>query len=491
MSKIEWTQKTWNPVVGCSVKSPGCINCYAMPLAHRLGAMATTAHYAGLTETSKAGPVFTGKVAQAPEKTLLEPLRRKVPTIYFVNSMGDLFHENVPIEWIDRVFAVMALCPQHTFQVLTKRAERMRDYCANPETPFRIPRAMDALSASDAGEEEVLPIAGYPGYFASSRGFIYSEKRGSRRRMKPDAGEQGHLRVQLHREWKESRRGDRLLVHRIILKTFVGPAPTPDAQGRHRDGNPQNNAVANLSWGDQGENWADSKRHGTHRRYSKLTDEQAIEIRRRHGAESGEALAREFGVSATQIRNIAAGKQWAIAAPIEWPLKQIWLGVSAERQKEADERIPHLLQTPAAIRFVSCEPLLDSIDLTKINIGNGFTINTLTGINLLPFGHFDEAILNWVIVGGESGHRARPLDFKDAIPIKNLCEMAGIPFFFKGWGEWWHERQKLPAPIPPEVLARCRKVKWSDGSFSYRVGKGRAGRYLDGKLHDAMPEVMR
>lgn len=99
MSKtsIEWTQRTWNPVVGCSVKSPGCINCYAMPLAHRLGSIAATAHYAGLTETSKAGPVFTGKVAQAPEKTLLEPLRRKVPTIYFVNSMGDLFHENMLI----------------------------------------------------------------------------------------------------------------------------------------------------------------------------------------------------------------------------------------------------------------------------------------------------------------------------------------------------------------------------------------------------------
>src|ERR1700674_404986 len=84
--------------------------------------------YAGLTKPSKAGAVWTGVMRQAPEHVLLAPLKRKKPTTYFVNSMSDLFHENTPDEWIDKVLAVMALAPQHTFQVLTKRAARMRDY---------------------------------------------------------------------------------------------------------------------------------------------------------------------------------------------------------------------------------------------------------------------------------------------------------------------------------------------------------------------------
>ena len=130
-SKIEWTEATWNPIVGCSVVSPGCTNCYAMKMAARIEAMAigqTTkngspglapTHYAGTTQSSKAGPVWTGKVALAPDHILTQPLRWKRPRTIFVNSMGDLFHEDVPDEWIDRVFAIIALCPQHTFQVLT------------------------------------------------------------------------------------------------------------------------------------------------------------------------------------------------------------------------------------------------------------------------------------------------------------------------------------------------------------------------------------
>lgn len=127
-SSIEWTERTWNPIVGCSVVSPGCTNCYAMRMAARIERMGGAPHYAGLTTKAKAGPVFNGKVALAPESVLLAPLRRRKPTIWFVNSMGDLFHESVPDAWIDRVFAVMALAPQHTFQVLTKRSARMRAY---------------------------------------------------------------------------------------------------------------------------------------------------------------------------------------------------------------------------------------------------------------------------------------------------------------------------------------------------------------------------
>jgi protein gp37 len=127
MTTIEWTEATWNPIAGCSLHSPGCTNCYAMRTAARLATIPATAPvYAGLTQPSKVGPVWTGKIA-VNESTMLAPLRHKKPTMYFVNSMSDLFHESVPDEVIDRVFAVMALCPQHPFQVLTKRSDRMRE----------------------------------------------------------------------------------------------------------------------------------------------------------------------------------------------------------------------------------------------------------------------------------------------------------------------------------------------------------------------------
>ncbi|QOF71437.1 phage Gp37/Gp68 family protein [Aminobacter sp. SR38] len=124
-SLIEWTDATWNPITGCSVVSPGCTNCYAMKLAGtRLKHIPSRA---GLTRDSKAGPVWTGEV-RLNEQWLDQPLRWKAPRRIFVCAHGDLFAENVPDHWIDRVFAVMALAPQHTFQVLTKRSRRMRDY---------------------------------------------------------------------------------------------------------------------------------------------------------------------------------------------------------------------------------------------------------------------------------------------------------------------------------------------------------------------------
>lgn len=122
---IEWSDATWNPIVGCSVVSPGCTNCYAMREAG--GRLAATPKFTGLTQSSKAGPVWNGQV-RLWEKALDQPLRWKKPRRIFVNSMSDLFHENLPGAAIDQVFAVMALCPQHVFIVLTKRASRMRDY---------------------------------------------------------------------------------------------------------------------------------------------------------------------------------------------------------------------------------------------------------------------------------------------------------------------------------------------------------------------------
>jgi protein gp37 len=135
---IQWTEATWNPVVGCEPVSPGCLNCYAAQMAgQRLANIAgQRAVYAGLTvEREAVGKnkerqcrhVFNG-VVRCLEERLAEPLSWRRPRMVFVNSMSDLFHEAVPFEFVDRVFAVMALAPRHTFQILTKRPERMAAY---------------------------------------------------------------------------------------------------------------------------------------------------------------------------------------------------------------------------------------------------------------------------------------------------------------------------------------------------------------------------
>jgi protein gp37 len=124
-SDIEWTDATWNPVAGCTLASAGCTNCYAMRMAARLEAMGHP-KYAGTTRKSGGRFVWSGKVNVDPA-SLDAPLQWKRPKRIFVNSMSDLFHEGVPTEFIRRVWNVMEQCPQHHFQVLTKRPNRMAD----------------------------------------------------------------------------------------------------------------------------------------------------------------------------------------------------------------------------------------------------------------------------------------------------------------------------------------------------------------------------
>lgn len=126
ISKIEWTEATWNPVVGCTKLSAGCKHCYAEVMARRLQAMGVAGYERGFRA-----------VRTLPER-LDEPLRRKKPTVYFVNSMSDLFHVQVPESFIDRVFATMRTAKQHTFQVLTKRADRVAAYTAEHAVPDNV-----------------------------------------------------------------------------------------------------------------------------------------------------------------------------------------------------------------------------------------------------------------------------------------------------------------------------------------------------------------
>ena len=124
-TRIEWTEMTWNPTVGCTKISPGCKNCYAEVMAGRLRAMRVPGYEQGF------------RLALLPER-LLQPMNRTKSTMYFVNSMSDLFHQAVPFHYIHRVFEVMRSAPQHTFQVLTKRAERMAEFCRIEPPPENV-----------------------------------------------------------------------------------------------------------------------------------------------------------------------------------------------------------------------------------------------------------------------------------------------------------------------------------------------------------------
>lgn len=306
-TKIEWTEYNWNFLRGCKRVSEGCRNCYAEKIAGRFSGEGLAYH--GLA-TMNGEARWTGEIS-FDEKTLLAPLKRKIPTTYFVNSMSDLFYEKVTDEMIDKALAVMALCPQHTFQILTKRPERMKAYFEKADQP---------------------PV--------------------------------GTLHPKYWRQWQ-------------VWASSVG-LPTPKQ----------------LPW-----MWNEADR----------------------------------GVYGT------------------WPLPNVWLGVSVEDQKTADERIPILLQTPAAIRWLSVEPLLGPVDLSHFIAldgtnadgefleANGWGYDSWSGGFIGPNTYRDstyapEPGLHWIVCGGESGPRSRPCDINWIRSIVQQCKAAGVPVFVKQLG---------------------------------------------------------
>lgn len=180
-----------------------------------------------------------------------------------------------------------------------------------------------------------------------------------------------------------------------------------------------------------------------------------------------------------------------------WPLPNVWLGVSVENQATADERIPLLLQTPAAVKFVSYEPALGPVEFRKIAVEKGTEHNALTGE-----GYADDFLiaqtkmkLDWVICGGESGPHARPMHPDWVRSARDQCVAAGVPFFFKQWGEWGPGRDH-----PRRITRgnRTRIVSPVDGqdkplhkntAVMVRVGKKLAGRMLDGREWNEFPNV--
>ena len=338
----------------------------------------------GLTTASKSKPVWNGQV-RFNEEYLTLPMRWRRPRKIFVCAHGDLFAENVPDEWIDRVFAVMALAPWHTYQVLTKRADRMRAWATETWQPA------PAMSLS-------LGFSGLGGH----------------------------------------------VVH--------VPAETEPTTRWHRI----NEALDTIDVPNGSAFWTPE----------------------------GSLKARAF----------------------DFPMPHVWLGVSAEDQRRADERVPDLLATPAAIRFVSAEPLLGPIDFKNIRPADCDAIDAIDGFD------WDQGTacerLDWIIVGGENGPRPMHPDW--ARMIRDQCAARpwgpGPAFLFKQHGSWisvldrdtddpdWRaDYSNFLSDDRPNIawlnLEGGRGFHGARFQVMRRVGKRAAGRLLDGRTHDEFPGV--
>lgn len=159
------------------------------------------------------------------------------------------------------------------------------------------------------------------------------------------------------------------------------------------------------------------------------------------------------------------------------PVSNIWLGVTAENQQTADERIPYLLETPAAVRFISVEPMLGPVDLIR---AMDVAIEVDGEIETPAAGPMNNW-LNWVICGGESGPNARPMHPDWVRGLRDQCKEARVPFFFKQWGEWGNEPYRRGMEIYPSVTM--------DKEILFRCGKKKAGRLLDGVEYLELPGV--
>lgn len=333
----------WKLVEGCDKVSPGCDNCWALDMDRRF----------------KKGNV---KVEYF-ESRLQKPLKRKKPTVYAI--WNDLFHEDVPFEFIAKVYYQMAICYWHKFIVLTKRPERMLQFYEwlDKESIGYWSGKFAVLCEHLPTDERDYYIEPYLSYHSAMRKYYYS-----------------------HLPEKPDKLGDAGLL-------------------------------------------------------------------------------------------------------VKFPLKNVWIGVTAENQEQADKRIPLLLKTPAAKRIVSVEPMLGNVSLTEYHKEEG------GGTYSIWFDYLD-----WIICGGETGTKARPMHPDWVRSLRDQCKAADVPFCFKGWGQWlpYYESGKSD----PVIMKRERKkdVAWigvtgsrelgnSSNAFFEKVGKAKSGRLIDGKEYNEVPEV--
>ncbi|MFD9249564.1 DUF5131 family protein [Streptomyces bottropensis] len=502
-TSIEWADKTWSPIIGCDRVSPGCDSCYAISTAHIRTSNprpAIAAAFAGTTHKADGRIDWTGQINLL-EDRLLQPLSWKKPVKVFVNSQSDLFHKNVPTEFIARIFAVMALTPQHTYQILSKRHARMRSLLSSQDFQHQVAKGIDAISVdlSHDPNEEWADIPGFPGYQASTHGNLRGSKGALSTCVNPQTGR--HV-VTLWNSGNPSTQA----VHRLVLLAHM-PNTDKELEVCHRNGDKTDNRLANLRWGSRSENQREKVRHGSRGGPQKLTQAQVEEIRKaRKAGRTQQSIADEFGVSRPLISMIQNGKAWS-TPDLVWPLPNVHLGVSVENQEWADIRIPALLDTPAAVRWISAEPLLGPVDLTRYLLAH-------------PSGLQDDWThgLNWVVAGGESGPKARPMHPDWPRGLRKQCADAGVPYLFKQWGEWgvdWplgddgrilttrrglgitvandgtvYQPGDLTYPNGPRYGEALRANHGQAHlTAMYRLGKKKAGRELDGRFHDEFPAV--
>jgi len=407
---------------------------------------------------------WTGEVRFVPEH-LADPIRWRKPRQIFVNSMSDLFHEKLTNEQIAAVFGVMAACPRHTFQCLTKRPIRMREFLTHPEVRHWIAKAKDAalVERDHDPRERWEGIPDLPLYEASSHGNIRNRRTTIQLQPQLNEHEQiGRYTITVYDDGEPTTQ----FVHRLVLRAFAGK-PNFGEEGCHRNGNKTDNRIANLRWGTRSDNQKEKVRHGARGGPAKLTLEQVAQIRKRRASgDTQQVIADAYGVSRSLVSMIENGDVWA-EPDIPWPLPNVHLGVSVENQAAADERIPELLATPAAVRFLSCEPLLGEIDLSRwLGAGDGDA----------PF---------WIIAGCESGPGARPCDVTWLRSLRDQCAAAGVPFFLKQATE--DNRALRPLTARADLDARCA-ISFGPGSKQKSGGVIELP-YLDGVQHAAFPSV--
>ena len=181
-----------------------------------------------------------------------------------------------------------------------------------------------------------------------------------------------------------------------------------------------------------------------------------------------------------------------------WAIPNIWLGTSVENQQTADERIPLLLQVPAAVRFLSCEPLLGPVDLSFIRTTS---ISGIMPLDSHPIGSPDKPFINWVIAGGESGNKARPMHPDWVRSLRNQCASASVPFFFKQWGEFAQAENFKDLTRKAIAISDDGGLWNNDWGFDvwegrnftnlFKLGKHRSGNFLDGKQHLEFPQPVK
>lgn len=451
MSDIEWTDETWTPfrawgnereALGwaCEKVSEGCQHCYAETINRRLGT--------GLPYSVKAVEKSGGE-HYLDEKALLKPLSWKKPRRIFVSSMTDIFGEWVPFEWLDRVFAVMALTPQHTYQLLTKRPERMREYvsAARPRVAALLynatyeQRADDPLASAfgAANRRRRSNLEGRGAWRPPGPGIVRGEAlRASENGVSAEAGlppggsDDGRGEVRHGRSsagldtpaWANPERTHREPQERDQGRQSTGELGACDGVGESIPRLASSQRIPSSSdWDGQSQDPSLGVRR---------PGDAAIALRGGHGQGDSDALRHE---SEGRVQNLQQGD---LDSHLTWPLPNCWLGTSTENQHWADIRIPELLATPAAVRFISYEPALGPVDFDlQWKDEHWHALRGYREGYADPFGGtFTEhtARLDWVIVGGESGPGARPFDVAWARSVVAQCRAAGVAVFVKQLG---------------------------------------------------------